>query len=155
MVQTKCGFDNSASHSGSQLLISWGPTLIVDIGFDPTFSPEQLLAGKIPSPGISGLHGLVDTGANECCIDNLLAAQLKLPLVDRRVIAGIGGGQTANVYLAQVHVPSLSFTMYGAFAGVDLKAGGQIHSALIGRTFLSYFTMTYEGRTGTVSLSND
>lgn len=45
--------------------------------------------------------------------------------------------------------------MNGAFAGVDLKAGGQIHSALIGRTFLRHFKMIYDGRTGTVSLSND
>ena len=61
----------------------------------------------------------------------------------------------ANVYLAQVHVPSLNFTMYGAFAGVELAAGGQVHGALIGRTFLQHFTMIYEGRTGTVTLSND
>jgi hypothetical protein len=38
---------------------------------------------------------------------------------------------------------------------VDLKAGGQIHSALIGRTFLKHFKMVYDGRTGTVTLSRD
>lgn len=80
---------------------------------------------------------------------------LNLPIVDRRMVAGISGGQLANVYLAQVHISTLRYTIYGAFAGVDLKAGGQVHSALIGRTFLSAFTMTYEGRTGTVIISND
>jgi predicted aspartyl protease len=155
MVQTKCGFDNSPGSAGHELLVSLGPTLIVDIGFDSTFTPEQLATGKLPAAGIKGVHGLVDTGATESCIDNLLAAQLNLPIVDRRTIAGIAGNHQANVYLAQVHIPTLRYTIYGAFAGVDLKAGGQVHSALIGRTFLRAFTMTYEGRTGTVTISSD
>src|SRR5271157_1606926 len=156
MVQTKCGFDSvQGGASGSELLVSLGPTLAVDIGFDPTFHPAQLATGKLPVPGIKGVHGLVDTGAIESCIDNLLAAQLNLPIVDRRMIAGIAGSHQVNVYLAQVHVPALTYTIFGAFAGVDLKAGGQVHSALIGRTFLRAFTMVYEGRTGTVSLSSD
>ena len=156
MVQTKCGFDDApGGASGSELLASLGPTLVVDIGFDSTFDPAQLAAGKLPTPGITGVHGLVDTGASESCIDNLLAAQLNLPIVDRRMIAGSAGSHQVNVYLAQVHVPLLRYTIWGAFAGVDLKAGGQVHSALIGRTFLRGFTMTYEGRTGTVTLSSD
>jgi predicted aspartyl protease len=156
MVLTKCGFDNlPGGQPAHELLVSLGPTLIVDIGFDPTFDPSQLAAGKLPVPGIRGLHGLVDTGATESCIDNLLAAQLNLPIVDRRMIAGSVGRHQVNVYLAQVHVPFLTYTIFGAFAGVDLKAGGQMHSALIGRTFLRGFTMVYEGRTGTVTISND
>jgi hypothetical protein len=54
--------------------------------------------------------------------------------------------------MAQVYFPSLNKTMYGAFAGVNLAAGGQPHSALIGRTFLQYFTLTYYGMTGTVTI---
>jgi hypothetical protein len=96
---------------------------------------------------------LVDTGAGESCIDNLLAGQLNLPIVDRRPISGVHGAHIVNMYLAQIHVPSLAFTIYGAFAGVDLAAGGQVHKALIGRTFLQNFTMVYEGLTGSVKLS--
>jgi hypothetical protein len=73
---------------------------------------------------------LVDTGATESCIDNLLAATLKLPIVNRREVSGSAGKHVANVYLAQVHVPTLAFTIYGAFAGVELAAGGQSHSLL-------------------------
>lgn len=57
------------------------------------------------------------------------------------------------MHLAQIHVASLAFTIYGAFAAVDLAAGGQLHKALIGRTFLQNFTLLYEGLTGTVKLS--
>lgn len=61
----------------------------------------------------------------------------------------------ANMYLAQVHVAGLGTVIYGAFAGVNLQAGGQVHKVLIGRTFLGHYTMTYEGRTGTVTISDD
>jgi predicted aspartyl protease len=150
MPQTKCGFDNSPGASGSDLLVAWGPTLIVNVGFDPDFKGPP----RIPVPGISDIRALVDTGATECCIDSLLASQLGLPVVDRRSISGVGGRHVVNVHLAQVFVSSLNFIMYGMFAAVDLAAGGQAHRVLMGRTFLRAFTMTYEGRTGTVTISS-
>ena len=146
MAQTKCGFD-------SQVLLSlYGPTLLVDIGFDPNYDPKK--PAKPPIPAITGIEALVDTGAGESCIDGLLASQLNLPIIDKKPICGIGGQQEANIYMAQIHIPTLTFTIYGAFAGVHLQAGGQWHKALIGRTFLRSFTMIYEGRTGTVTLSS-
>jgi hypothetical protein len=85
----------------------------------------------------------------------MLAAQLNLPVVDRRQIGGVGGAHTVNIHLAQVHVPLLGKTVYGAFAAVHLSAGGQFHLALIGRTFLKNFTLIYEGRTGTVTIHDE
>lgn len=154
MVQTKCGFNDAPGVPGSGLtaLMFRGPTLKVNIGFDPNFNPNLTI---VPVSGIQAVDALVDTGATESCIDNLLAVQLNLPIVNRRAIAGIHGSHIANMYLAQIHVLVLDKTIYGPFAGVDLKAGGQVHHALIGRTFLRHFTMIYEGRNGTVTLSND
>jgi predicted aspartyl protease len=122
---------------------------MVDIGFDPAFKH-----GITPVAGISSISALVDTGAGESCIDSVLASQLNLPIVDRRRIAGATGIQEVNMHLAQVHVPSLRFTIYGAFAGVHLQAGGQLHKALIGRTFLKHYKMMYDGSTGTVTLES-
>ena len=150
MAETKCGFNDAGDKPGSSLLVMYGPTLMVNIGFDPKYK-----AGIVPIAGIKGVRALVDTGATECCIDNLLASQLRLPIVDRRAISGVHGSQLTNMYLAQVHIPTLNSTVHGAFAGVDLRAGGQMHSALIGRTFLQNFKMTYEGKTGTVIISSD
>ena len=135
----------------SELLVSYGPTLLVDIGFDPDFQPAP--NSNPPAAGMTGIHALVDTGASESCIDSLLAAQLNLPIVDRRIVSGVGGPQEINMHLAQVRIPALNFTIYGAFAAVHLAAGGQVHRALIGRTFLQNFTMTYNGITGTVTIS--
>src|ERR1035437_1055782 len=138
MASTKCGFNSvPGGTSGGDLLVSFGPTLAVNIGFDAGWNPATM--GSVPTPGITGIHALVDTGASESCIDSLLATQLNLPVVDRRSIAGIGGSQEVNVYLAQVHIPALNWTIYGLFSGVHLAAGGQQHRALIGRTFLQGF----------------
>jgi predicted aspartyl protease len=149
--ETECGFDNIPSGpSGSVLLVRLGPTLFVDIGFDPSWVPKQ----NTPTPGIRHVEALVDTGASESCIDDLLAAGLNLPIIDRRPIAGIAGQHMANVYLAQIRAPDLHFIQYGTFAGVNLAAGGQVHKALIGRTFLRNFRMAYEGTTGKVTISS-
>jgi predicted aspartyl protease len=151
MANTRCGFDDvPGGASGAVLLGAYGPTLIVDIGFDSAF----VVGGSPPVAGVTGIRALVDTGASESCIDSMLASQLNLPIVDRRLISGVHGPIEVNMHLAQVRVPSLNFTIYGAFAGVHLDAGGQMHKALIGRTFLQHYTMVYEGRTGNVILSS-
>jgi hypothetical protein len=154
MAKVKCGFNNVVGGvSGRDQLTHWGPTLLVDIGFDPNF--KATVPPTIPAPGRKNIDALVDCGAKESCIDSVLAAQLNLPIIDRRHVAGSGGKHEVNYHLAQIHVPSLNFTIYGQFAGVHLQSGGQRHLALIGRTFLQYFTMTYEGRSGNVIISSD
>lgn len=152
MASTECGFaDGPGGVLGCDLLISNGPTLNVNIGFDPSYNP--ISADPPPTLPVIGLPALVDSGATDSCIDRLLAAQLKLPVVDRQRVAGVHGARDVNMHLAQIHVPSLDVTLYGKFAGVDLIAGGMIHHALIGRTFLRHFTMAYDGLTGSVVLS--
>lgn len=150
MRETDCGFSNADGINGADLLATWGPTLQVNIGFDKDWKVEDTL--NAPQAGIKLVDALVDTGAGESCIDDLLASQLNLPVIDKRFIAGSAGQHEAKIYLAQIHVPSLSYTIYGAFAGVHLADGGQLHKALIGRTFLKNFIMLYEGVTGRVAL---
>lgn len=150
MPRTKCGFVDTPGLKGSDALVIHGPTLLVDIGFDAAFTVPT--PGVIPTPAVKGIWALVDTGATESCIDAELAASLALPVIDRRPIAGVGGRKEVNMHLAQIFVPSLNFTVYGAFAAVDLAAGGQTHRALIGRTFLNRFTMIYIGTTGDVEI---
>lgn len=153
MPTTKCGINNSPGRTGRDGLVGIGPTLLVNVGFDPTYDPAfPLKTAILPRDPI---WALVDTGALESCIDSDLAMRLNLPVVDRRQISGAHGAKEVNVHLAHINIPSLLFTLYGPFCAVDLAAGGQQHRALIGRTFLQNFTMVYEGRTGNVTLSND
>jgi hypothetical protein len=149
MRSTLCGFNDGAGGLGRDLLVQFGPTLIVDIGFDPAYLS---VGGAYPNLAMKGVHALVDTGATTSCIDSKLAMALKLPIVDQARISGVSGEQTVNLHLAQLFVPSLSHVVYGSFAAVDLAAGGQAHSALIGRTFLRDFRMMYDGTTGSVTI---
>jgi len=143
-----CGYDDP--HKGCGLLVSYGPSLLVNIGFDPKYKPEDQTP---PRPGIASVEALVDTGALESCIDSLLAAQLSLPIFDRRKVIGVHGAEEVNMHLAQIHVPALKFTVHGEFAAVPLVESGLGYKALIGRTFLRHVTMTYDGRTGGVKIS--
>ena len=149
MRSAKCGFiDVPGGALAADLLVQWGPTVLVNIGFDPTFT--FVAGGSLPIAGKTGLPALVDTGAGESCIDSLLAAQLNLPIIDRRMQAGAHGAKMVNIHMAQVHVPTLGFVLYGEFAAVDLRIGGQSIDALLGRTFLQHFKMVYNGKTGDV-----
>jgi predicted aspartyl protease len=155
MPTALCGFNDSPTVPGRDQLVVHGPTVMVRIGFDEkhdTTATTNILVPNIPD---ALLPALVDTGALESCIDSALAMTLNLPVVDRRIVSGSSGQHEVNMHLAQLVIPSLNYVIHGMFAGVDLAAGGQSHRALIGRTFLRNFTMHYDGRTGTVSLSND
>lgn len=144
-----CGFDLASG--GAAQLVTVGPTLIVNIGFDPAFKG----GGPVGVPNLAqvGVPALVDTGAGASFIDEALAQALGLPVVDRQRISGSNGAHEVNMYLAQIHVPQLPFTQLGSFGGVQLAAGGQGHRALIGRTFLRHFIMTFNGMSGEVELT--
>ena len=134
------------------MLTMYGPTILVDIGHAPAFKAG--MPGAVPKSAMQGVEALIDTGAGESCIDSLLAAQHNLPIVDRRNVSGAHGSHPVNMHLAQVYFPGLKHTVWGAFAGVHLSAGGQPHKALIGRTFLRNFKMLYDGKTGDVTISS-
>ncbi len=148
MLTADCGYHEGPN--GQEFLVFYGPTVWVDVGFDPAYKANQ--KGP-PQPGKSRIEGLVDTGAEEGCIDSSLAALLKLPIVDRRKVCGISGSLEVDMHLAQVHIPSLKFTLHGRFAGVHLVPGGHRYQVLIGRTFLRHFKLVYDGRTGAASIS--
>ena len=145
MATVNCGFNNSPN-----LLVSEGPTIPVEVGFDIHFHPSR---GVNPDLGPHLFHALVDTGAYDSSIDSALADELNLPIVDTGTIAGAGGPATVDLYLAQIYIPGLNWIIYGRFAGVHLSEGGQTHRVLLGRTFLRNYTMSYDGRTGSVTLS--
>ncbi len=146
MPAINCGFTDPYE------LTLRGPTITVEIGIDPDFQPGP---GLRPTLSSNRFQALVDTGALESCIDDELASKLNLPIVGRQQVSGVGGALDVNEYMAQIYIPELHFTILGPFAGVHITAGEHRYFALIGRTFLQHFNMAYEGRTGSVILSND
>jgi predicted aspartyl protease len=163
MPIVECGFplglavQGQPTLSGRDALSIHGPTIMVDIGFDPAFFGATLP----PIPGATGapvsippvqVPALIDTGAAESCIDEQLAQQLQLPLINTTVRSGISGSVTLNMYLAHISIPNL-VTEYGQFTGVHLHAGGQFHRALLGRKVLDDVLLVYDGVTGLVRLA--
>lgn len=147
MPEIECGFAGRPD-----LLTLYGPTIPVSIGFDPLYRPGARPGVDPDLPGIEH-NALVDTGARESCIDSSVAAALDLPIIDRMPVSGVHGTMDVNVHLAQIRIPALGVVTHGRFAGVHLRAGGQPHSALIGRAFLRHMTMRYIGGTGSAILS--
>lgn len=135
--------------NGSDALIALGPTMFVDVGFNPKHH-----GGKAPSPPVTNVGALIDTGAYQSCIDITLATRIGLPVIDEQKVAGVGGKATMPVYMAQISFqifPGIS--QFGLFTGADLAAGGALHLVLIGRTMLKHGILIYDGRTGNVTFS--
>jgi predicted aspartyl protease len=154
------GTDPPQVVSGRDLLIQHGPTAWVEIGFNPDLFHadvavvQRAIATVQAQPVSNQLVGaLIDTGATESCIDEELAQELQLPLIDRQDGSGIGGTDQFNVYLGHIRIAALRFVQYGRFMGVKLTAGDQPHRALLGRTLLQGMILVYDGRDGSVRLA--
>jgi hypothetical protein len=138
----------------------YGPTIAVEIGFDPATyaalagAPAPIAAPATPPVPAQTVYALIDTGAQQSMIDEALAVQLSLPLINQQSVAGVSGPATANVYLAHLSVPLLGGQVqFGAFMGAQLQAGGQVHRALIGRTLLRRTLLIYDGERGSVRIA--
>lgn len=139
--------DNDGKLDPNQLTLL-GPSIRVSIGHFRSGDESS----TIPKEDEFAV-ALVDTGATESCIDISLAQYLELPIVDTMTISGSDGAKKHDVYMAQIHIPDLKFTQFGKFAGVNLDGGGQLHKALLGRTFLQNTIMIYDGLRGQVTIT--
>ncbi len=148
MPLAEAGFKDQEGHPNIPLLFQTGPTLPVMV-VPPVLIPNP----TNPSQSPFSCSALIDTGASESCIDVDLALSLGLPQIDVITIAGTTGSQPHPVYMCAIVIPALGLTHYGRFAGVRLKAGGQIHQVLLGRTFLGGIIMIYDGIRGLVTLA--
>ena len=151
MPTANAGFGDMNWASGGESLADQGPVLYVHIGYDRAYQDGH---GRPDIPA-SPLLALVDTGAAVSCVDSRLAEGLRLPVAGRQRMAGAHGAETVNFYRAQIYVPDLDLVIDGHIASANLIAGEQPYFALLGRDFLSNFTMVYEGGTGLVTISND
>lgn len=141
--------------AGTQALTFLGPTLQVEVGFDPDLYGLQQTQQSQGAPKADPLvvPALIDTGARESAVDEDIAKQLGLPLVDVVDGSGIGGTEKFNIYLGHIRIAALGYLQYGRFMGVKLRSGGQPHLALLGRTVLESMVLVYDGRDGSVRLA--
>ena len=127
-------------------LVLSGPTAAVQIGVG---------RDVVESTDARQHLALIDTGALDNCIDTDFARAIGLNPSEYVTAAGVDGLFETEMYAAHVYVPALAHPVIGNFMGVRLLAGGLPYAVLLGRTFLRNFSMAYDGRTGTVTLTSD
>ena len=131
-------------------LRSFGPTVLVDVGFDSMFVPSST---DIPRSRDEDILALIDTGATRTAIDIQFARKIKLPSPKHEeTIADASGTRTVPLFRAQIYVPSLEHTENGYFLGANLAQDDPPIQVLLGRDFLSNCAMFYNGLTGQVTL---
>ena len=169
MPIANCGFPNISVVPGSKppriisgrdALAIQGPTIAVEIGFnpdlfdsDPAKVQQAIAVAHAQKPSNKLIAALIDTGASDSGIDEDLAKELGLPLIDQQEGSGVGGTEKFNVYLGHIRIATLGFIQYGRFMAFKLKAGNQPHQALLGRTVFKGMLLVYDGRDGSVRLA--
>jgi predicted aspartyl protease len=100
-------------------------------------------------PALQSALALVDTGATHSCVEEQLAQNLNLPIINQQQVTGVAGPQTHNIYLAQLSISSLGLSYRGQLIGVQLGAPFQV---IVGRDFLARTLTIYDGGTLTISV---
>lgn len=144
MPRAECGFADSDGRLLPEQLEQYGPTIYANVSQPVSAVGQPVLSKVVPF--------LIDTGATQSCIDSQLAKELMLPVIDRIPMCGISGQHECDVVLCHIQVPSVTHSMSGRFACVELANGGQPHSALLGRDFLKDVVMIYDGALGRVTI---
>lgn len=136
----------------TEVMAQRGPVLQVTIGLLEDMAQQLAQQGLIIPPPIAGL-ALIDTGASATCIDDAVAQQLGLPVIDVTQIASATHAATQqNVYPALIEAAGFPIKFNAPRAiGAPLASQGII--ALIGRDLLRFGTLFYNGLTGEITFA--
>ena len=139
-------------HSQLSGFVQRGPVVQVSIGLAQSMAQELIQQGAtLPAP-VSGL-ALLDTGASSTCIDDGIAQQLGVPVVDVVTMHSAShAGHPANIYPVRFAVNGLPIALDVPRAlGAALTSQGL--AMLIGRDVLQICTLFYNGLSGEFTLS--
>ena len=119
------------------LLVQRGPVVQVTVSVAQQIAQPLIQKGAaLPAP-VPGL-ALIDTGATTTCVDDAVAQQLNLPVINVVMIASASHVATPhNVYPIQINITGLPITINAPQAvGAPLAAQGLL--LLIGRDVLQH-----------------
>jgi hypothetical protein len=133
MTAIECGYPSDHASLKEQ-----GATLTVYIGYPPNL--------------LMKLTALIDTGGTANTIEATIATRLRLPVVEFDNVRGVHGGKDTTVHASLMSIPVLNINNEP-----HRFHAGDIHprQVLLGRLFLEKYKLTYDGRTGSVFISND
>jgi hypothetical protein len=110
--------------------------------------------GRTDSIRSATFDALIDTGADCCIVDPSVLAHLSLSSSGTGYDVGMhGAGETGRVQIT-LALPSANFT-YAGLLFVKLLRPSQHFDILLGRDFLQYFKMDWDGQRQTMRLWRD
>jgi hypothetical protein len=165
---------------GQKYLRQAGPMIPASWAITAEHEQQSKLLGK-PIPLPSEGYLLLDTGAAHISIDTDVARELSImPMGNKTTVHGFGGGGETEHYLANLILPVQPMKdgepiggVFGfrspveAWAGKDMRAnhlnwgyktpsGTPLHViGILGRIFLQFTRVTYDGLTGEVEIYID
>ena len=133
-------------------LLQRGPVVHVSITAEESVSKALAQQGQTPPPPKTG-WGLIDTGASNTCVDDQLAQDLRLPVIDVVTVSSASHESTQqNVYPVQIAIPGLRLNLQAPKAiGAALAAQGL--AVLIGRDVLQRCIFIYNGPAGSITIA--
>jgi len=135
-----------------QVLLARGPVVQVALSLAQALGAQIVQRGGTLPPPQAG-WALIDTGASATCIDDAIAQQMQLPVIDVVQVASASHAATQqNVYPAHLEVLGANVQIEVSRAvGAALASQGII--ALIGRDVLRQCILHYNGPVGSFTLS--
>jgi predicted aspartyl protease len=128
-----------------------GPCIQVLIGLASSMVQTLTQNGQtVPTPRAG--RALIDTGAAITCIDDDLARNLGLPVLDVVQMVSASHTTPANVYPVQIEVVGVGINVQ-VLKCMGAKLSSQGIEALIGRDFLANGLLVYNGVVGAITLS--
>jgi hypothetical protein len=141
------------------LLAYHGPIITTAITITQSHR-DALAAAGAPIPPPVSCRFLLDTGADGCVVKHDIAIQAGLKLINANApLHGVGVDTSGKAYLGRVVFGAPSKLVAGVQHQIyvdtqvlsgDLKS--TLIDGLIGRDVLQHFTMTYDGKTGRVTM---
>ena len=121
---------------------------------------DALAAAGAPIPAPVSCRFLLDTGADGCVVKHDVAVQAGLKLINANApLHGVGVDTTGKAYMGRVLFGVTSRVVAGAqhqlYVDTQVMSGDlktTLFDGLIGRDVLQHFTLTYDGKTGRVTM---
>jgi hypothetical protein len=144
---------------GPGVLAYHGPIITTNLTITQAHQDALVAAGH-PVPARVPCRFLIDTGADGCVVKHDFATRAGLKLINANApLHGVGVDTTGKAYMGRVLFGTHSKVVAGAqhLMSVDTQVmAGDLKTTqfdgLIGRDVLKHFRLTYDGKTGRVTM---